>query len=87
MRNPARVKGNAEAILKLALMVLRPRARKRWQRAKSVLREWSVARKFAGFASESPILHRKVAKACLWRIDTVAVKRPNIRETRCDYEL
>jgi uncharacterized membrane protein YqjE len=24
---------------------------------------------------------------CLWRIDTVAVKRPKIRETRCDYEL
>jgi len=23
----------------------------------------------------------------LWRIDTVAVKRPKIRETRCDYEL
>jgi hypothetical protein len=28
-----------------------------------VLREWSVARKFAGFASESPILHRKVASS------------------------
>jgi len=27
------------------------------------------------------------ALACLWRIDTVAVKRPKIRETRCDYEL
>jgi eukaryotic-like serine/threonine-protein kinase len=38
-------------------------------------------------AMSAPTIESEEHLTCLWRIDTVAVKRPNIRETRCDYEL